>query len=74
MWNKKEMSQEDVTLTTVPLTLSFDLEFSRTNCISEMGGQIVMERKGLVLIGCPDVKHNHYVTLRQKILLGTGVT
>ena len=38
MWNKKEMSQEDATLTTVPLTLSFDLEFSMTNSISEMGG------------------------------------
>ena len=42
--------------------------------VTGMGGLIVMERKGLELIGCPDVKHNHYVTSRQKILSGTGVT
>ena len=34
-----------------------DLEFSRSNCISEKGGPIVMERKGQESIGCPDVKH-----------------
>ena len=34
-----------------------DLEFSRSNCISEMGGPIVMERKGWESIGCPNVKH-----------------
>ena len=28
-----------------------------------MGGPIVMERKERESIGCPDVKHNHYVTL-----------
>ena len=55
MWTKMERSQLDVTLTRVPLT--FDLEFSRSNCISGMGGQIVMERKGRESIGCPDVKH-----------------
>ena len=37
MWNKKEMSQLDATLTRVPLTLTFHLEFSRSNCISGMG-------------------------------------
>ena len=42
--------------------------------MSGMGGPIVMEQKGQESIGCPDVKHNHYVTLRQRILLGTGVT
>ena len=35
---------------------TFDLEFSRSNCISGMGGPIVMERKGRESIGCPDVK------------------
>ena len=55
-----------------PLTLTFDSEFSRSNCISGMGGLIVLEQKGQESIGCPDVKHNHYVTLRQRILLGTG--
>ena len=74
MWNKKEMSQLDTALTGVPLTLTFDLEFSGSNCISGMGGPIVMERKGWESIGCPDVKDNHYVTLRQRKLLGTGVT
>ena len=58
MWNKKEMSQLDAMLTRVPLTLTFDLEFSRSNCISGMGGLIVMERKGLESIGCSDVKHS----------------
>ena len=76
MWNKKEMSQLDVVLTRVhlTLTLTFALEFLRSNCISGMGGPIVMERKGRKSIGCPDVKDNHYVTLRQRKLLGTGVT
>ena len=76
MWNKKEMSQLDVTLTRVPLTLTFDFALwpwkSRSNCISGMGGSIVMEGKGQESSGCPDVKHNHYVTLRQRILLPTG--
>ena len=57
MWNKKEMSQLDVKRTRVPLTLTFDLEFSRSNCISGMGGPIVMEWKEWESIGCPDVKH-----------------
>ena len=39
-----------------------------------MGDPIVMEWKGRESIGCPDVKHNHYVTSKQRILLGTGVT
>ena len=58
MW-KKEMSQLVATLSKVPLTLTltFDLEFSRWNCISRMGGPIVMARKGWESIGCPDVKH-----------------
>ena len=60
--------------TGVPLTLTFDIEFSRPNRILGMGGPTVMERKGRESIGCPDVKHNHYVTSRQRILLGTGVT
>ena len=38
-----------------------------------MGGLIVMERKGRESIEYPDVKHNQYVTSRQKILLVTGV-
>ena len=57
MWNTKEMSQLDAALTGVPLTLTFDLEFLQSNCISGMGGPIVMERKGQESIGCPDVKH-----------------
>ena len=68
------MSQLNAALTGVPLTLTFDLEFSRSNCIPEMGGLIVMERKGRESIGCPDVKYNHHVTLSQRILLKTGVT
>ena len=71
MWNTKDMSQLDTALTGVPLTLTFDLEFSRSNCISGMGGQIVKEWES---IGCPDVKDNHYVTPRQRKLLRTGVT
>ena len=51
------------------LTLTVDLEFSRSNWISGMGGPIVMEWKGRESIRCPDVKHYHYVTSRQKILL-----
>ena len=51
------MSQLNAALTGVPLILTFDLEFSRSNCISGMGGPIVMERKGRELIACPDVKH-----------------
>ena len=57
MWNKKQMSQLDAILTRVPLTLTFDLEFLWLNCISGMGGPIVMERKGQESIGYPDVKH-----------------
>ena len=54
MWNTKEMSQLDAVLTGVPLTLTFDLEFPMWNCISGMGGPIVimvMEQKGQELIG-----------------------
>ena len=57
MWNKKEMTQLDATLNKVPLILTFDLEFLRSNCISGMGGPIVMEQKWQESIGCPDVKH-----------------
>ena len=57
MWNKKEMSALDATLTRVPLTLTFDLEFSRSNCISGMGGPIAKERKGQESIRWVDVKH-----------------
>ena len=72
----KQKGNESTTLTRVPLTLTFifDLEFSRSNCISGMGDPIVMEGKGRESIGCPDLKHNHYVTSKQRILLGTGVT
>ena len=68
------MSQQDAALTGVLLTFAFDLEFSRSNCISGMGGPIIMERKRRESIGCPDVKDNHYVTSRQRKLLGIGVT
>ena len=67
------MSQLDAVLTGLPLTMTFDLEFTRSNCISGMGGPIVIQQKGRELIGCPDVKHNHNVTSRQKILLRTRV-
>ena len=56
MWNTKELSQQYAALTGVFFTFAFDLEFSRSNCISGMGGPIVMERKGWQSIGCPDVK------------------
>ena len=49
MWNTKEMSQLDIALTGVPLTLTFDLEFSRSNCILGMGGSIGMERKDALM-------------------------
>ena len=68
------MSQLDTALTGLHLTLTFDLKFSRSNCILGMGGLIVMERKGWESIGCPDVKDNHYVTSRLRKLLGTGMT
>ena len=57
MWNKKEISQLEAMLTKVPLTLTFDLEFSRWNCISGMGGPIVMKGKVWESIGFPHVKH-----------------
>ena len=57
MWNKKEINELDAMLTRLPLTLTFDLDFLRLNCILEMGGSIVMGRKGRESIGCPDVKH-----------------
>ena len=68
---QKEMSQLDATLTRVPLTLTFDLENSRSNCISGMGGLIVMERKQQESLGCPDVKQP-LCDPRQRILLLTG--
>ena len=74
MWNTKEMSHIGTALTGVYLTFTFDLEFSGSNCISGVGGPIVMERKERESIRYPDVKHNHYVTSRQMILLGIGVT
>ena len=76
MWNKKEMGQLDAMQTRVPLTLTltFDLEFSRSNCISGTEDPIVMEQEGRESMGCPDVKLDHYVTSRQRILLGTGLT
>ena len=55
--NIKEMSQLDAALTGIPLSLIFDLEISRSNGISGMGGLIVMEPKRRESIGCPDVKH-----------------
>ena len=61
MWNKKELSQLDCMLTrgplTLTLTLTFDLEFSKSNCILGMGGPIVIKLKRRESIGCPDVKH-----------------
>ena len=33
-----------------------------------MIGPIVMEQKERESIGCPDVKDNHYVTSRQRVL------
>ena len=74
MWNTKEMRRLDAALTGVPLALNCDLEFSRSNCNSGMGGPIVMERKRLESIGSPELKHNHYMTSRQMLLLGTGDT
>ena len=74
IWNTKEMSQLDAALTLLPLTLTFDLEFSRSNYISGIGGPIVMEWKGQESLECLDMKHNHYVTSEQRIVLGTVVT
>ena len=39
-----------------------------------MGGLIAIKLKGQETIECPYVKHSHYVTSRQRIVLGTGVT
>ena len=73
--NSTKMSQLDAERTGIRLTFTtFKLEFAWSNCIWGMGDPIVMERKGRQLIGCPDVKHNHYVTLKQRILLGTRVS
>ena len=41
MWNNKEMSELGGTLTS-----TFDFDLWPWNCISGMGGPIVMERKG----------------------------
>ena len=46
MWNTKEMSQQDAALTGVVVTFAFDFQFSRSDCISGMGGLIIMEWKG----------------------------
>ena len=43
----------DAMLTRVHLTLTFDFELSRSNCISRMGGPIVMEQKGRESIVMP---------------------
>ena len=67
-WNFKKMGQLDAVLTGLPLTMTFDLECWRSGCIPGKGGPIVMERKGLESIEWSDVKHNHYVTSRQRIL------
>ena len=74
MWNKKEMSQLDVTLTRVPLSLTFDLEFSRSNCISGMGGSIVLEQKGQESLGCPDVKQQPLCDPKAEDIVTDGVT
>ena len=39
-----------------------------------MGGLIVMERKGQESLGCPAVKHNHYVTPDAEDIVTDGVT
>ena len=57
MGNTKEMSQLNAVLIWVPLSVTFALEVSRSNCISGMGGPIVMEQEGGESIGCPDVNH-----------------
>ena len=61
MWNKKEMSQLDATLTKVPLTLTFALDIwpwiFKVKLYFGNGRPIVMERKGRETIGCPNVKH-----------------
>ena len=41
-----KQKENEATLTRVLLTLTFDLEFSRSNCISGMGGPVVLEQKG----------------------------
>ena len=66
MWNTKAMSQLDTALTGVYLALTFNLEFSGLNCISGMGRLVVMEQNGWESIGCLEMKHNHYVTSRQR--------
>ena len=40
MWNKKEMNQLDATLTRVPLTLTLNLELSRSNYFSAMEARL----------------------------------
>ena len=68
-YETQKMSQLYAALTGVPLTLTFDLEFSRSSCISGMGGPIaimVMERKERKSIGWPIVRLSW-----NAILLGT---
>ena len=71
--HKKEMSRLDATLTRVSLNLTFDLELwpFKVKFISGMGGPVVMERKGRVWIGCPDVK---YLSQLGTALTGVSLT
>ena len=52
MWNKKEMSQLDATLTRVPLTLTFD---SQNKLYLGNGRPDCHGTRGRESIGCPDV-------------------
>ena len=70
MWHKREMSQLDAALTDVPLNFTFDLEFSRLNCISGMGGLSDMEQKEQKSIGY----NTSCVTSGRRVLLGAGAT
>ena len=53
----------------LPLTLN-----SQGQIVSqEWKARLSWNKKGWEWIGCSSVKHNHYVTLRQRVLLRTGV-
>ena len=67
-----EILREWVNWTGAYLTLTVDLQGQIIS--REWEARSPWDTKGWESIGCPDVKHSHYVTSRQRILLGTGVT
>ena len=53
---------------------SLTLNFQGQLVSQKWEARLSKNERGRELIGCSDVKHNHYVISRQRILLETGVT